>query len=78
MFDETGILEKSDKVNRGDEEMLDRYGVKESNTEGQMVVDFTKWVEMVAVNTDLKKRQRQDNMRVEEAAHRWTTFLCRR
>lgn len=40
--------------------------------------DFTKWVEMVAVNTDLKKRQRQDNMRVEEAAHRWTTFLCRR
>lgn len=37
MFDETGILEKSDKVNRGDEEVLDRYGVKESNTEGQMV-----------------------------------------
>lgn len=34
MFDETGILEKSDKVNRGDEEVLDRYGVKESNTEG--------------------------------------------
>lgn len=53
---------------------MDRYGVKESNTEGQMVVDFTKWVEMVAVNTDLKKRQRQDNISVEEAAHRWTTI----
>lgn len=58
MFDETGILEKSDELNRGDEKVLDRYGVKESNAEGQMFVDFTKWVEMVAVNTDLKKRQR--------------------
>ncbi|KAJ8381270.1 hypothetical protein SKAU_G00020480 [Synaphobranchus kaupii] len=34
-----------------------RYGVKERNVEGQMVVDFAKRMEMAVVNTYFKKRE---------------------
>ncbi|KAK3511055.1 hypothetical protein QTP70_029373, partial [Hemibagrus guttatus] len=43
--------------NRGDEEVMDKFGVKERNLEGQMVVDFAKRMDMAVVNTYFQKRE---------------------
>ncbi len=43
--------------NRGDEELMARYGIKERNVEGQMVVDFAKRMEMAVINTYFKKNE---------------------
>ncbi len=43
--------------NRGDEEVMARYGIKERNVEGQMVVDFAKRMEMAVINTYFKKNE---------------------
>eukprot|EP00064_Thunnus_orientalis_P010544 superscaffoldBa00001440_g10570 len=43
--------------NRGEEEVMSGYGVKERNVEGKMVVDFMKRMEMAVVNTYFKKRE---------------------
>ncbi|KAI5619805.1 hypothetical protein C0J50_20571 [Silurus asotus] len=43
--------------NRGDEEVMGRYGFKEGNVEGQMVVDFAKSMEIAVVNTYFKKKK---------------------
>ncbi|KAK3558000.1 hypothetical protein QTP86_005613 [Hemibagrus guttatus] len=43
--------------NTGDEEVMGKFGVKESNLEGQMVVDFAKRMDMVVVNTYFQKRE---------------------
>ncbi|KAI5102018.1 hypothetical protein C0J45_7370 [Silurus meridionalis] len=43
-----------DECNRGDKEVMGRYGLKERNVEGQMVVDFVKRMEMAVVNTYFK------------------------
>ncbi|KAK3543384.1 hypothetical protein QTP70_018408, partial [Hemibagrus guttatus] len=41
--------------NRGDEEVMSKFGVKERNLEGQMVVDFAKRMDMAVVNTYRQK-----------------------
>ncbi|KAK3574497.1 hypothetical protein QTP86_008387 [Hemibagrus guttatus] len=43
--------------NRGDEEVMGKFGVKERNLEGQTVVDFAKRMDMAVVNTYFQKRE---------------------
>ena len=43
--------------NRGDENVMGRYGDKARNAEGQMVVDFATRMELAVVNTYFKKRE---------------------
>ena len=43
--------------NRGDENVMGRYGDKARNAEGQMVVDFATRMEMAGVNMYFKKRE---------------------
>ncbi|KAK3558297.1 hypothetical protein QTP86_014682 [Hemibagrus guttatus] len=43
--------------NTGDEEVMGKFGVKERNLEGQMVVDFAKRMDMAVVNTYFQKRK---------------------
>ncbi|KAK3562413.1 hypothetical protein QTP86_033563, partial [Hemibagrus guttatus] len=43
--------------NPGDEEGMGKFGVKERNLEGQMVVDFAKRMDMAVVNTYFQKRE---------------------
>ncbi|KAK3532234.1 hypothetical protein QTP86_009512 [Hemibagrus guttatus] len=43
--------------NRGDEQVMGKFGVKERNLEGQMVVDFAKRMDMAVVNTYFQKRE---------------------
>ncbi|KAK3548456.1 hypothetical protein QTP70_013155 [Hemibagrus guttatus] len=43
--------------NRGDEEVMDKFGVKERYLEGQMVVDFAKRMDKSVVNTYFQKRE---------------------
>ncbi|KAK3525767.1 hypothetical protein QTP70_007530 [Hemibagrus guttatus] len=43
--------------NTGDEEVMGKFGGKERNLEGQMVVDFAKRMDMGVVNTYFQKRE---------------------
>ncbi|KAK3554110.1 hypothetical protein QTP70_019211 [Hemibagrus guttatus] len=43
--------------NTGDEGVMGKFGVKERNLEGQMVVDFAKRMDMGVVNTYFQKRE---------------------
>ncbi|KAK3547970.1 hypothetical protein QTP70_001638 [Hemibagrus guttatus] len=43
--------------NTGDEEVMGKFGVKERNLEGQMVVNFAKRRDMAVVNTYFQKRE---------------------
>ena len=43
--------------NNGDEHVMGKFGFKERNEEGQMIVDFAKRMEMAVVNTYFKKRE---------------------
>ncbi|KAK3553841.1 hypothetical protein QTP70_012189 [Hemibagrus guttatus] len=53
-----GVVLKEEFVrNIGDEEVMGKFGVKEKNLEGQMVVDFAKRMDMAVVNTYFQKRE---------------------
>ena len=43
--------------NRGDEEVMGRFGIEDKNTKGQMVVDFAKRMRIAVVNIFFQKRQ---------------------
>ncbi|KAK3552006.1 hypothetical protein QTP70_031600, partial [Hemibagrus guttatus] len=43
--------------NRGDEEVMGKFGIKERNLERQMVVDFAKRMDMAVINTYFQKRE---------------------
>ncbi|KAF7690283.1 hypothetical protein C0J45_19462 [Silurus meridionalis] len=64
--------------NRGDEEVMGRYGFRERNVEGQMV-DFAERMEMAVVNTYFKKKE--DHRVTYKSGGRCTQVhyvLCRR
>ncbi|KAI5615334.1 hypothetical protein C0J50_10843 [Silurus asotus] len=65
--------------NRGDQEVMGRYGLKERNVEGQMVVDFAKRMKMAVVNRYFKKKE--DHRVTYKSGERCTQVdyvLCRR
>lgn len=42
--------------NKGDENLMGRFGLQDRNTEGQMVLDLAKQMEMAVVKTFFQKR----------------------
>ena len=65
--------------NRGDENVMGRYGDKARNAEGQMLVDFATIMEMAVVNTYFKMRE--EHMLTYKSGGRSTQvdyIICRR
>ena len=60
--------------NRGDENVMGRYGDKARNAEGQMVVDFATRMEMAVVDTYFKKGGYKSGGRSIQVYY----ILCRR
>ncbi|KAK3545941.1 hypothetical protein QTP70_016955, partial [Hemibagrus guttatus] len=65
--------------NSGDEEVMCKFGVKERNLEGQMVVDFAKRMDMAVVNTYFQKRE-EHRLTYKSGGRRTQVdyILCRR
>ncbi|KAK3557079.1 hypothetical protein QTP70_024758 [Hemibagrus guttatus] len=49
--------EVMESIPTGDEEVMGKFGVKERNLEGQVVVDFAKKMDIAVVNTYFQKRE---------------------
>ncbi|KAK3563338.1 hypothetical protein QTP86_021817, partial [Hemibagrus guttatus] len=65
--------------NTGDDEVMGKFGVKERNLEGQMVVDFAKRMDMAVVNTYFQKRE-EHRLTYKSGGRRTQVdyILCRR
>ncbi|KAK3527832.1 hypothetical protein QTP86_006897 [Hemibagrus guttatus] len=65
--------------NTGDEEVMGKFGVKERNLEGQMIVDFAKRMDMAVVNTYFQKREEHRVMYKRGGRRTQVDYiLCRR
>ncbi|KAK2891510.1 hypothetical protein Q8A73_017175 [Channa argus] len=65
--------------NRGNETVMGRFGLQDRNTEGQMVVDFAKRMEISVVNTFFQKRQEHRvTYKSGERSTQVDYILCRR
>ncbi|KAK3536474.1 hypothetical protein QTP86_013795, partial [Hemibagrus guttatus] len=62
--------------NTGDEEVMGKFGVKERNLEGQMVVDFAKRMDMAVVNTYFQKRE-EHRVTYKSGARQHRMVVCR-
>ncbi|KAK3547195.1 hypothetical protein QTP86_017564, partial [Hemibagrus guttatus] len=59
-----------------DEEVMGKFGVKERNFEGQMVVDFAKRMDMGVVNTYFQKRE-EHRVTYKSGARQHRMVVCR-
>ncbi|KAI5098264.1 hypothetical protein C0J45_11991 [Silurus meridionalis] len=66
------------KGNRGDEDVMGRYDLKERNVEGQLTVDFAKRMEMAVVNTYIKKDDHRVTYTSGGSCTQVDYVLCRR
>ncbi|MCI4378649.1 hypothetical protein PGIGA_G00218200 [Pangasianodon gigas] len=64
--------------NTGDEEVMGKFGVKERNLEGQIVVDFAKRMDMAVVNTYFQKREEHKVTYKSGGSTQVDYILCRR
>ncbi|KAK3527103.1 hypothetical protein QTP86_010822 [Hemibagrus guttatus] len=62
--------------NTSDEEVMGKFGVKERNLEGQMVVDFAKRMDMAVVNTYFQKRE-EHRVTYKGGARQHRMVVCR-
>ncbi|KAK3559717.1 hypothetical protein QTP86_017709 [Hemibagrus guttatus] len=62
--------------NTCDEEVMGKFGVKERNLEGQMVVDFAKRMDMAVVNTYFQKRE--EHRVTYKSGGRRTQMVCKK
>ncbi|KAK3557986.1 hypothetical protein QTP86_005623 [Hemibagrus guttatus] len=68
--------EVMESIPTGDEEVMGKFGVKERNLEGQMVVDFVKRMDMGVVNTYFQKRE-EHRVTYKSGARQHRMVVCR-
>ena len=47
------------KGDKGDEEVIGKYGIKDQNLEGQKILDFAKRMKLAVTNTYFQKKEEQ-------------------